>query len=439
MTAVLDSTAAKLLDVLAREQAEARLPSLIAGVVRDGELVWWDTRGRVVHRDEDGRPNLETQYRIGSITKTMTAVLIMQLRDLGLLDLSDPLGMHLPGVAYGDRSIRQLLSHSSGMQAEPPGSWWERSPGVDFDALSRAIGDGRVVLPSGRQHHYSNLAYGLLGEVVARLRDSSWEQALHTHLLDPLGMTRTTYFPRAPAAEGFSVNAFAGTLTDEPTTDTLSMAPAGQLWSTLSDLTRYAALLAGTLAEPAPERLGSSGLPEPQAIISTETLTEMCIVQSGTPEEGLQAGYGLGVRLVGSAGRTLIGHTGSMPGFLAGLLVDRGRRTGAVCLANGTAGMRCEGLPLELVTILEHHEPALPAEWMPAVQVVSGISEVLGLWHWGEVAHVLTYAESELRLALVGDARPARRYRPIGPDRFVGLDGYHTGETLRVVRDDEGE
>lgn len=421
---VLDSTAVQLQHVIAVEQATGRLPSLVAGVVRNRDLAWVGARGSVVRLDRSAAAGQDTQYRIGSITKTMTALLVMQLRDAGALDLSDPLSVHLPGTAYGDRTIRQLLAHSAGIPAEPPGSWWERSPGVSFAELTGRLNSDEAALPVARQYHYSNLAFGLLGEVVARRRAMSWFDALDAHLLQPLGMSRTTYSASPPSAEGFSVQAFADALTREPSQDTQSMAPAGQLWSTIEDLARYAAFLV---------------CPQ-EHVIGPATLDEMTTLQSGTPEEGLTAAYGLGFRLASAAERTVVGHTGSMPGFLAGLFVDRERRTAAICLANATAGMRCQGLPLDLLATLDRNEPNAPQEWRPVGEVPADISEILGLWHWGETALLLSFEGSELVMAVAaaGNARAADRYRSVGPGRFLGVSGYHTGELLRVVRAPDG-
>ncbi len=428
---VLDSTALHLQHLVAVEQASAKLPSLVAAVVRDGRQVWFGARGTAVHRSDSASAgnsataDRNTQYRIGSITKTMTAVLVMQLRDEGALDLRDRLSQHLQGgVAYGDRTIRQLLAHSAGLPAEPPGTWWERSPGVSYAELTSRLDDDSAPLPVAQQYHYSNLAFGLLGEVVARRRGVSWFEALGAQLLRPLGMTRTTYGAEAPAAAGFSVSAFAGTLTQEPTHDTQAMAAAGQLWSTIDDLARYAAFLADPVSD----------------VLAAATLEEMATLQSGTPEEGLTGGYGLGLRLAGAGERTLIGHTGSMPGFQAGLFVDRERRTGAVCLANGTAGMRCQGLALDLLAMLERHEPTSPAQWHPCREVPDEISDILGLWHWGETALLLSFESGQLVLAAAvpNNGQAALRYRPVGPDSYVGVTGYHTGETLHAVRASDG-
>jgi CubicO group peptidase (beta-lactamase class C family) len=426
-------TAHQLHTLVARDQVAGRLPSVVAGVVRDGRLVWTGEHGRAVdgvHAEDadrgagDGglRPCPDTQYRIGSITKTMTAVLVLQLREEGLLDLSDPLGAHLPGVGYADRTLRSLLAHSSGMQSEPAGSWWERSPGSDFEELAAGVDDRAAVFEPGRTYHYSNLAFGLLGELVARLRGQSWWDAVSTRILEPLGMPRTSYLPETPAAAGFSVHAFAGTLTEEPAQDTGAMAPAGQVWSTVEDLATYARFL----------------IDGHDQVLSRAVLDEMSTPQSGSLSGGAAGGYGLGLRLLSGGSGMLVGHTGSMPGFLAGLFVDRVRRTAAVALANGTQGLRCEGLPADLLDTLERLEPAVPAAWEPTRELPVGIAELLGVWHWGNTAYTFCYRDGEVQAGVLGGTAVSHRFAPVGDGTLVGLAGYHHGERLRVVRNTDG-
>src|SRR2546430_7600061 len=127
---MLPTTELALLRRVAVEQADSRAPSLIAAVVRGSEILWTGARGRV-----DGeRPTVDTQYRIGSITKTFVAVLVMQLRDEGRLDLNDPLDKHVPGTSLGHLTIAQLLAHTGGLTSESPGVWWERAEGADWQA-----------------------------------------------------------------------------------------------------------------------------------------------------------------------------------------------------------------------------------------------------------------------------------------------------------------
>jgi CubicO group peptidase (beta-lactamase class C family) len=142
---VLPATARTLLARTARVQRDGRAPSLLAGVVRDGGLAWSAGRGRVAD------PHTDVQYRLGSISKTVTAVAVLRLRDEGRLDLDDPLDRYVPGTPLGDRTVGQLLSHLAGATSESPGSWWERVPGGTLADLELAAPD--VVLGAARRFH----------------------------------------------------------------------------------------------------------------------------------------------------------------------------------------------------------------------------------------------------------------------------------------------
>lgn len=415
MTAVRPDTAAALLVDVAAAQSEWKLPSIAAGVVRDGALVWTGARGQFAD-GAGAAPGPDTQYRVGSITKTMTAVLVLQCRDDGLLALNDAVGKHLPGIAFGDLTIRQLLAHSGGMNAEPAGPWWERHPGGSFEALAAAMDESQAAGRPDVRHHYSNLGYGLLGEVVARLRGASWFDLVTERILRPLEMRRTTYLPEQPAAQGFSVHPFSGRLAEEPAYDAGAMAPAGQLWSTVEDLARYAAFWIDPVRE----------------VLARESVEEMATPAAADPREALTASYGLGLRLQADDPYLFVGHTGSMPGFVAGLFVDRTRRLGAVALANATYG-KCATVPLDLMRTLTTYEPALPQEWVPEPVLAQG-EELLGHWYWGNtpVSMVVSGATLQLTGAMTS------RFAPLEPDLYRGRDGYFAGEKLRVVRRPDG-
>ena len=254
-----DGTVRRLDDRLAQAQAASRLPSVTAGLLRDGRLVWSGGAGLV----DGSPPGADVQYRAGSITKTFVAALVLRLRDEGRLDLVDRLDQHLPGTGVGQASIAQLLSHTSGLGAETGGPWWERTPGRAFpDLLVDAAGPGNVLARPGRRFHYSNVGFALLGEVVARQRGAPWAEVVREELLEPLGLRRTTTRPQAPHATGYAVHPFADAVLVEPEHDAVAMAPAGQLWSTVSDLARWGAFLAGGPPEPGPAPLVSGTLAE---------------------------------------------------------------------------------------------------------------------------------------------------------------------------------
>jgi CubicO group peptidase (beta-lactamase class C family) len=406
---VLPSTARLLLARTARAQREGRAPSLVAGVVRDGGLAWSAGRGDVPE------PHTDVQYRLGSISKTITAVVVMRLRDEGQVHLDDTLDRYLDGTPFGDRTIGQLLSHLAGVSAESPGGWWERTPGGSLDDL--ALGEDDVVLGAARRFHYSNLGFGLLGELVARKRGSSWEDAVTAEVLAPLGMTRTTPRPVAPAAEGRAVHPWADVVLPEPEHHAGVMAAAGQLWSTLADLGRFAAFLLGDTAD----------------VLDPATLEEMTVpagVDSSAP--GWSA-YGLGVQVVRADGRTLIGHGGSMPGFLAGVFVDREEHTGAVSLANTTTGL--DAVVFGLLEDLRSAEPRIVDAWAPSPSPVP--LHHLGVWFWGPSPYALrSIGGGMLHLGpLPGRLGRASRFARRADGTWTGLDGYFAGEPLRIAED----
>lgn len=390
--------------VLDRLQAERRIPSLVAGRLGAGRLVWTGGAGDVAG------PVADTQYRIGSITKTMVAVAVLRLRDEGLLDLDAPLGRHLD-CGYAEVTLRALLAHTGGLQSEPVGPWWERSPGVDLAALLAANDGARAVAAPGSWFHYSNLGYALLGAVVAHVRGRDWWHVVRDEVLAPLGMDRTTYAPQGPAAQGLSVDHLRSTLVEEPHQDTGAMAPAGQLWSTVTDLGRWAGFLA-------------TGHPD---VLAAATLAEMAHPQDPATD------YGLGLRTVGR----WTGHTGSMPGFVASCFVDRATGDGAVALSNATLGLPADAVP----DLLHAPDPAPVAEpvtpWRPATEVPAIADEVVGWWFWGTTAIELRWSSGLVESRVVASGRLTDRFAVV-EDGLVGVEGYHRGERLDIVRGRDG-
>src|SRR6202008_4005369 len=122
-----------------------------------------------VREQRDATP--DTQYRIGSITKTFTAAAIMQLRDAGKLDLEDSLDRHVEGAAHAP-TIRRLLSHTSGLQRETHDDSWLTLHFAQPDELLETLPQAELVLPPGARFHSSNLAFALLGIVVERVSGS---------------------------------------------------------------------------------------------------------------------------------------------------------------------------------------------------------------------------------------------------------------------------
>ncbi|NJP99211.1 serine hydrolase domain-containing protein [Streptomyces zingiberis] len=439
MTALHDSLLPETVRALhhraAVAQAEGRAPSLAAAVVRGGRTVWSGGYGALTPAGtpegpapespapDGAAPGEDTQYRVGSLTKTFTAVLVLRLREEGLIGLDDPLEHHLPGTGVGEVTVAQLLCHGAGLAAETPGPWWERTPGETRPALRDVLGDRPVLHPAGRRFHYSNPGYALLGALVEALREEPWEAVLRREVLEPLGMARTGVRPRAPYAAGWAVHPWADVLLPEPAEDLGIMAPAGQLWSTAADLGRFAAFL----------------MRGDERVLPAGVVAEMREPAAVPARDGWEAGYGLGLLLLRRDGRVLFGHGGSLPGYLATLWISAEDDVAGIVLANATAGPAVGPAAGDLVSIVADREPRIPEPWRPLSTWDPELLELTGPWYWGPVPFaVRLLAGRGLELTALAGMGRTSRFRAEPDATWTGLDGYYLGETLRPVRRSDG-
>jgi CubicO group peptidase (beta-lactamase class C family) len=403
-------------------QAEQRLPSVSAAAVRGGEVVWASAVGLAdAERGEEATP--DHQYRVASITKTVTAVGVMQLRDAGKLSLDDPLDRHVPDAAHAP-TLRSLLTHLSGIQREVPGEVWETLRMPTRDELLPRLAESERVLTPGAYWHYSNLAFALLGEVVARVSGQPAERYLDERVLGPLGMTRTTWVAEEPSATGYFVDPYADVPRKEPVIAGNAIAPAAELWSTASDLCRWAAFIAD---------------PDP-AVLSPDTVAEMRTFQSMVDLTRWRLGYGLGFALYRVDDRLFVGHDGAHAGFLAHVSAQPEAKTGAAVLTNAGAGVTISDLGIRLSRAVADAYPPIPGEWRPGDAAPEELEGVLGRW-WSE-GHEFVFSFRNGRLeSLAVDARldlGRSVFEREGPDVYRAVEGLERGELLRIVRDEAG-
>jgi CubicO group peptidase (beta-lactamase class C family) len=404
-----------------REQSEKRLPSLAVAVVRDGTPLWANAVG-AADAESGGEATPDTQYRIGSITKTLTATAIMQLRDAGKLDLEDTLDRHLPGAAHTP-TIRRLLSHASGLQRETPGDVWVTLKFLTDEELARDLGTAEQVLAPGERFHYSNLGFALLGRVVAEVSGQPYVEYVQQRILEPLGMARTSFRPQAPHARGYLVEPYRDGVREEQPVETASFTPSGQLWSTVGDLCRWAAFLAH---------------PDP-SVLAPETVEAMRVVQTIDDHERWTSGYGLGLGLQRDGERILVGHGGAMPGFIAGLYVSPKDRIGAAALTNsGTA--RLGSLLKQLIARTIDAVPVAPEPWRVGDEPPPEIASALGRW-WlegTELVFAWRGGRLEARDPSAEDWEPPAVFVPESAELWRTVSGPEHGEQLRLERDRDG-
>jgi CubicO group peptidase (beta-lactamase class C family) len=420
-----EALAPALRRTIATAQNEKRAASVAGAVVRGGETVWADAVG--VANAEDGEaatPN--HQYRIGSITKTFTAVAVMQLCEQGKLTLEDRLDAHLPVRAHGTLTIRRMLSHASGLQREIPGDVWEtlEFPRTTEELLAR-LDEAELVLDPGERWHYSNLAYVLLGELIAELSGLRYEEYVQQRILGPLGLGRTSFEPVEPYAIAYSTDPYSDVLHREPMMVERSggIAAAGALWSTVEDLCRWAAFL----ADPDPD------------VLAPAALDVMASVQAMADPYRWQLAWGVGLMLVRRGDEVYCGHDGGTPGYLANVLVSREDKVGAAVLTNTGASLAPADVSVALIDELRERFPPERDSWRPSEGAPADLAGVLGRW-WSEGAEfILRWRDGlEARWAEAPEWTPWARFEPLGDDRFRTVFGRERGELLRVVRDGDG-
>lgn len=423
-TPLLDTTERSLRRLALERQRKGRIPGLFAGVQREGELVWGDGIG-VADLADPRTPGPDDQFLVASNTKTFTAVMVMQLRDAGRLSLDDPIAKHVPQVTH-PVTVRQGLSHLSGLQREPVGDIWETLARPDTAELLAGFTEAEQV---GRPHdrwHYSNVVYAVLGELVARLDGRAWTESLQARLLHPLGLSRTSVgFDGGPRARGYYVAPYDDVPRPEPVIERSAMDPCGGMASTARDLARWSAFVAS---------------PDP-AVLSPDTMEEMCQPQALMDPDEWTGGMGLGLFLVRSAGdRTWVGHTGGMPGHITGVFTHRASGTGALALMNSTSAPDPAGFAVALGEHVLTHDPLEDSAWQPGTAVPEELAGLRGLWFSEGSPFVFSVVDGHLE-ARSPDAPAGKApsvFERVDDDLYRTVSGRERGELLRVTRDDSG-
>lgn len=316
------------------ESAYDRIPGVSAAIVHDQELLWSGGYG-FAHPDRREPATAETLYSICSISKLFTSIAVMQLRDRGLLALSDPVAEHLPWFdleqAYADGAavtVEGILTHSSGLPRESAHPYWS-APDFPFptrDEIVAGLRGQRTLYPAWRYFQYSNLGLTLAGEIVSQLSGMPYETYVKKYVLEPLKL-RDTYADMPDEqrgkrlATGYSALDRAGVRHATPFFQARGIAPAAGFASTVEDLARFASWQF---------RLDGNS----EEVLRAHTLREMQRVHYVDPE--WQTFWGLGFSISRNESRTFVGHGGSCPGYRSQLLLHMDDEVAAVFMANAS-------------------------------------------------------------------------------------------------------
>jgi CubicO group peptidase (beta-lactamase class C family) len=308
-------------------------------------------------RERRRAPDPEAVYHWASITKTLTAVAIMQLRDRGRLTLDDPITRYVPELrqvhdSFGSMdavTLRMLLSHSSGLQNPTwpygQGRPWEPFEPTRWEQLVSMMPYQELAFAPGSRFGYSNPAFIYLARVVELLTGDPWAVYVQKNIWTPLGMTRSfvgvsPYHLAARRAESYTLRRDGGRERVEanPREFDPGITIPNSGWNApLDDLVKWVAFL--SRADGGDPALAARY----EGVLRRATLEEMWRpVVALAPGGPLDEAFGLSFYLYRRGGRTIVGHTGEQSGFRTFFYLDPVSTTAVIGVLNTTDEVRPE-------------------------------------------------------------------------------------------------
>jgi CubicO group peptidase (beta-lactamase class C family)/D-alanyl-D-alanine dipeptidase len=292
---------------ITHEMADKDLPALSIALVDDQQIVW-STGFGFADPVKKVPATAETVYRVGSVSKLFTDIAVMQLVEQGKLDLDAPVTRYVPGFKprnpFGKAiTLRQLMSHRSGLVREPPvGHYFDPSDPTLADTIASLNKTSLVYAPESRTK-YSNAAIATVGYVLERTQREPFAKYLKRAVLDPLSLEDTSFEP-TPSITKNLAEAYMWTVDGrvfEAPKFELGISPAGSMYTTVENMGRFvSALFAGGR--------GTKG-----RMLKASTLEQMWTPQFAPA--GQKTGYGIGFGIRESEGRRTTGHGGAIYGF----------------------------------------------------------------------------------------------------------------------------
>lgn len=332
-------------------------------------------------------------FQIGSITKSFVALVLLQLRDEGKLDLQRPVLDYLPWLpiteSFGPITVHHLLTHTSGLP----------------DALSLFATDPAARLQQGfkpgEHFHYCNAGFDILGELASKLDGRPWRECVQVRILDPLEMTETTGVittsSRDRSATGYQpywddqVYSRHGKLA--PASNLVMDDTAGCIASTPADMARYARMLL------------NHGQGSKKRIVSEESFTLFSTAHIKAEEFSPTASYGYGIAVDTLDGQKILRHTGGMVSFASSIHVNLDGGVAAFASINAMQGYRPTAVTEYAVRLLRAQHEAKPLPAAPPIadpQQIENASDYAGTFTASD-GHKLVFAAQGKRLILTSD------------------------------------
>ena len=340
--------------LVSAEFAKDSIGSITVGVIAGSQLAWTRSVG---FADMKARrmANRNTVYRIGSITKPFTAVMLMQLVAAGRVQLSDPVERYLPEVKQiaskpqgaSPFTFLQLATMTAGLAREPndAGPFWTGPVSAWEKTLLAALPHTSYTSFPGTEYSYSNIGYAILGAALARAANQPYIEWERSHVFKPLGMERTR-FEIDPTIEsdlalGYQVKG-DGTFDDQTAAQEARdgrgyKVPNGAIFTTVDDLARFVVF-----------ELGRG----PDSVLAKPIL-DAAFGGIVATDRGLDTGYGLGFMAMRRDDYSFLGHGGSVAGYRASMYYDRSYQLGVVVFRNVIGGKQDpDRLAVDILSLL---------------------------------------------------------------------------------------
>ena len=315
-----------------------RLPGAGVALVADGEVLWCGGFGKA-DLAADVEIDCDTQFRVGSISKTFIALAMLRLAEDGRIDLDAHVADVAPEVRIDNRwdatnpvTVATLLEHTAGFDDMTFGEVYNRSdPDIPLRAVFEKFPEPqRVRWPPGTQTSYSNPGYGVAGFLVEKVSGQPWTDYVRTTLLVPLGITvgdfDLTAANRAALAQGYRADR-------EPVPyREIYLRPAGDLKASPREMARLVQFFL------------DRGSVDGTALVPAAAIDRMEFPRTPlSARHGLRLGYGLGNYADVRGGVTTHGHDGGIDGFLSSFRYMPSERWGYVVLVNSDAAGKAAG------------------------------------------------------------------------------------------------
>jgi D-alanyl-D-alanine carboxypeptidase len=301
-------------------------------------------------------------FHIGSITKSFAALVLLQLREEGKLDLEKPILEYLPWLpienSFGAITTHHLLTHTAGLPdalvlfPTDPNTRWKQA------------------YKPGEKFYYSNVGFDILGHLIEALDGRTWPSAVKARVLDRIGMTNTS--PNiTDDLRGRIAMSYVPFYGSRPYPRMGKLAPAGNVQfddaagsiaSTADDMTRYIQMFL------------NKGQVAGGRIVSEESLALMSKPHVKAEEFGPTASYGYGIAVDTLDGHNVLRHTGGMPSFASAILIDFDGGVGAFASINAMQGYRPTQVVQYAVQLLNAAGAAKPLPVPPKIDDPSTIS-----------------------------------------------------------------